>query len=219
MTSTDSLLEEALLRPLRQHFEARGYAFFEHPAHELVPRFLGSYAPDAIAYDKAGGGIVIEIKSRTGSASGEQLSKIAKLFEDQKEWRFHVIYGSSESELDAVFDIPAIGTIRTAFSELEALEAAGHYRAGFLFAWSLLESAGRLLDPEARAAAPARQLIERLTSEGFLSQATSASLRKLIALRHAVAHGDLAQHVGQPELSTMKVAIDEVLGRLSPNLG
>lgn len=219
MASTDALREEAMLRPLRQHFEAKGYAFFERPATELVPAFLGAYTPDAIAYDNAGGGVVIELKSRPSAAPDDRLSKIAKLFGDHKEWKFHVVYGSGDPEIDTELEVPAIGTIRTAFSELEALESAGHYQAGFLFAWGLLESAGRLLDHGARAAASPRDLIERLTSEGFLTQATSAKLRQLIPLRHAIAHGDFARAVGQSDLATMKVAIEEALDRLSPRMG
>lgn len=61
--SDAQLWESNVLRNLRRVSEARGMKFYVNPPREVVPDFLGSYQPDAIAVGP-NGGTVIELKHR-----------------------------------------------------------------------------------------------------------------------------------------------------------
>lgn len=206
--------EYALLAPLRSHFEQRGYDFFERPSGEVVPSFLGSYRPDAIAFDRAGGGVVIEIKSAPGPRSSQSLSEIAKRFHEHKDWTFQVLYEARDQDQEQEYRASGLEPIRAGLLELDSLSAGHLYRPAFLFAWSLLEAVGRELDPEKRQPVTARELIEWMTREGFIGQDTSRALRDLVPLRNAVAHGDLSQTVGPGEVLAVMTPVRDLVSTL-----
>lgn len=195
--------EEAILRPLKRHFEDRGFEFFAHPSREMVPSFLGSYRPDAIAYDHAGGGVVIEVKARPDSSSEPKLSALAKLFQEQSGWTFQVVYDDAGRDAARTYSPAGPDLIREALADLEALVSSGSPRAAFLYGWSVLEAVARELDGTDRPPVPWRTLIEWLTNEGFLSQDAAGRLRGLLPLRTAVAHGDFASEVGPDEIVSL----------------
>lgn len=209
MSASGQAREEAILVPLGRHFEERGFQFFPHPPPEMVPSFLGAYEPAAIAYDRAGGGIVIEVKCRRPSGSDQPLSAIAKLFQEQRAWQFQIVYDDGGQDAEETYTAPEIGSIRSALGGLEKMDLPGQARPVFLYAWTLLEAAARRLYPGNVGPASTRELIERLTREGYLSQRASRTLRDLVPLRNAVAHGDLSRDV---RIDDVEAVLTEVRG-------
>src|SRR5688572_10891025 len=92
MGSTFETQERLVLDRLREQFESDGYEFVVHPVS--LPSFLGDYRPDAIAL-KGNGGVVIEVKSRRHSGADKRLSELTRLFVDQADWRFDVVYSDA----------------------------------------------------------------------------------------------------------------------------
>ena len=89
--------ENVVLERLVPDLKSQGYDVFVHPNKQIVPPFLGAYAPDLIALrdDK---NLVIEIKHRSGRAEN-LLKDLAKRFEGQKGWEFRVVWiNPSESQ-------------------------------------------------------------------------------------------------------------------------
>jgi hypothetical protein len=80
-----------MLKALRESYESRGYTFFVAPARELLPAFLKSHPPDAIAIGD-NENIAFEVTAAHGPHVVEQLKRLRELFRDQPKWRLEVVF-------------------------------------------------------------------------------------------------------------------------------
>jgi hypothetical protein len=198
--------EEAAVKLLRGRYERDGYQFFEYPPRDLVPPFLGSYQPDALAIGPNGNEI-IEVRSGEARPGRALLSELARRVEAHKDWRLRIVYLGEVDEADADGPTPAASSteLRRALDEAKQLAQDGRLRPAFAIAWSVLEGAARNILPSGRTArAPTpRELAEGLVAQGHLGQTAGRRLRQLIAVRNAVVHGDFSTDVRADDLQAL----------------
>jgi hypothetical protein len=206
MMSESQLWESNILRNLQQVSEARGLKFYVNPPPEVVPAFLGSHQPDAIAVGPDGG-IIIEVKSRRSPASEQQLAAIAKRVSDHKGWEFRAIYLSPPMDGTQSIAKPTPGQIQARFGEIEALTKAGHPAAALVTAWAVLESLARLTTASSQARTPKGfsplQVIQTLAEEGYIENDVADRLREMAKLRDAVVHGDFSVDVPGEQVESL----------------
>lgn len=155
--------ESDLLENLFPQYEAEGYEVFVHPSRAILPPFMQSYRPDAIAI-KPDKKVAIEVK-RSAQSSATKVQHLHQLFAPHSDWELRVYYISSRSSAKSP-EIAPRGAIENAIGEVEELKRTGHQLSALLIAWAALEAVGRALLPEqfARPQTPAR-LIELLAPQ------------------------------------------------------
>lgn len=183
--------DTALLERLGADYEAKGYSFLINPPRSVLPEFLASYRPDAVA-TKGGQNIAIEVKSRSNPHAEYSVQRLRELFEGQANWQLSVIYSGS-SRYGAV-EMPVVrrDAILLRAKEAEHLAKEGHEVAAFVMAWSLLEATLNSLHPsvDKRPRTPGT-VVQTLSMNGDISYEMERALRPLIDLRNRVVHGDL----------------------------
>jgi REase_AHJR-like len=208
--------ERTVLERLRETYEREGYGFYPYPPSELLPSFLGQYRPDAVAL-KGNGGVVIEIKARRGAQSDVRLSEVARLFKDNKDWRFSIVNVEDFPPEPDIEIFPA-ESMETELARVEQLAQQGQLRAAFVLAWGTLEATARALlagyvGDKTRPMTPA-ELSEMLARYGLIDNDSATELRNLSMFRNAVVHGDLGLQVDQRSIASLKRVIRSLLKRL-----
>lgn len=181
-TSQADMLEDLLPR-----YQAEGYQVFLHPSPSILPPFMQSYRPDAIALrpDKK---IAIEVVRSTGS-SEKKVRELESLFAPHKDWELRVLYVSPLPS-EKTLDVASPAAIRTAIRRVRDLVKDGHKLPALVMAWAALEAVGRSLLPDqlTRPQTPAK-LIEALASAGHVTPREADTLRGAISARNAAVHG------------------------------
>lgn len=215
MEFNESAVERVVLENLRERYVGEGYAFYEYPGRALVPSFLESYRPDAIAIGPRGR-VVIEVKRREASGEESELPRIASLFADHPDWKFVLVY--LDDEIQAPLAQSSKSQVEDAIGEMETLAAQGHAKAAFVLGWAVLEAAHRAaLNDECRdQPQPPQSVLESLEREGFLDRELAKPLWDRLPLRTAVVHGDLEAEVDERSVGELLRAARQVIGRLLP---
>jgi hypothetical protein len=206
MMSEGQLWESNVLRNLQAASEARGLTFYVNPPREVIPDFLGSYQPDAIAVGPEGG-IIIEVKRGRSSEYETQVAAIAQRIANQKGWEFRVVYLNPPMDETPPIKEPSPEQLETAFKEIGALANAGHQAAALVTGWATLESLARLASAKSGAKSPRGvspiQAIQRLAEEGYIENEDADRLRALAQLRNAVVHGDFSTAVSSEQVEIL----------------
>lgn len=194
-TKFDILLE------LLPELEAQGYEVFLRPNQKLVPKFLRSFMPDAVALrdDRK---IAIEV-IRKSRENERRIKQVEELFKDHKDWQFRVIW-ISPTEPTVTLPSQTLSLIRTRISEIKNLVKDGHLLPAFLLAWATFEAVGRLLLPEKleRPQTPGR-LVQVLASDGYLTPTEADNLRQLAEKRNKLVHGELNVRISKSNVIEM----------------
>jgi hypothetical protein len=187
MSSTYGQLEAAVLETLRPQLEADGFEVFLHPSRSMLPPFLRTYQPDAIAIrgDKK---IAIEVTSYGGQLE-EKLENLRELFSERADWELRIAYAPSRVP---DISVPPREVIEEHLNRIPAAFDTVGPTASLLLAWSVFEAAARSLmqNDLGRPQAPAR-LLEVLASDGYIAPGEADVLRRLGRLRNEAAHGRL----------------------------
>lgn len=207
----DSELEARVLEGMQGQYRDLGYEFIVHPSRHQLPPFLRNYIPDAIAR-KPGANIAIEVKGFMHSGE-RKLADIRKLFDDQPDWQFVVVYGGDDPLTKLTIPVATAVDIRFQIREVASLAAQGQHRAAFLLAWSLIEAlAHSVQGKRGRPLSPATAL-QTLAMLGYLEPAMERRLRLLIELRNRIAHGDLHAAPSAEEVRTVLSAAEVALSQ------
>jgi uncharacterized protein YutE (UPF0331/DUF86 family) len=205
-------IENVVLERLVPDLKSEGYDVFVHPNKQIVPSFLGAYAPDLIALrdDK---NLVIEIKQKSGRAEN-LLKDLAKRFEGQERWEFRVVW-INPSESEDRLTLQSGDTISTRLKEISRLVDAGFVDSAMLMAWATFEAIGRKLMPKefARPQSPGR-LVQVLAQEGHITPDEGDVLRQLVDMRNRFIHGELTVEISQPQVE----AFAKILSSLANNI-
>jgi hypothetical protein len=199
MSSFDSQIEEAVLNSLVPNLEAEGFQVILQPSRSLLPQFMQSYRPDAIAL-KENRKIAIEVTAQGSPSADSKLKRLRDLFAEHEDWELRVLYAPLRT--DENVSITSSQALHAALDRLPmVLEVAGPVPA-LLTAWAAFEAAARALTPASlgRAQAPTR-LIEVLASDGYLTPKEADRLRILGRLRSAAAHGNFEVSLSADELN------------------
>ncbi|CBS90763.1 hypothetical protein [Azospirillum lipoferum] len=205
--------EAEFLEGLRARYEAEGYTFTIAPESSLLPPFLGSYIPDALAR-KPGQNIAIEVKRHPTRPADWQLQDIRRLFDGHPDWQLSVVHRAAASGQAVVVPTAPPAAIRRRLEETRALSALGHRRPAFVMAWALLEAAVQLVGEAERKPNSAHtpgSLIQTLAMNGYIAPATERRMRELTGLRNRIVHGDIEAEPAFGDVEAILSAVEEVL--------
>jgi len=210
MTSTT---EREILDHEVERLRAEGYDVFVNPGPSLVPEFLGSYRPDAVAKleDRK---IALEVASRTG-ASRKNLDEVAAIFTRHPEWEFRVVWAEPAAGATRL-PVQTKDDIRAAIVEVNKLRSQGHFRPSFLLGWAALEAAARAVAEGRfeRAQTPGR-LVQVLGEEGYLTPDETDAMRGLTEKRNNLIHGKLDVAVTGEDVDELVRALDAVTAEIA----
>jgi uncharacterized protein YutE (UPF0331/DUF86 family) len=187
MVSPDSRREAAVLQAILPQLEAEGFEVFPHPSRKLLPPFLSTYHPDAIAL-KGDQKVAIEIMQSGGRADGK-LEHLRKLFSAHPDWEFRVVYAPARTPEPAI-PVASEAAIEDQLRRIEVnFESAGP-AASLLIAWAAFEAAARSLAPNdlVHPQSPAK-LLEIMASGGYITPDEADALQIMGKLRNEAAHG------------------------------
>jgi len=205
--------EGDVLESLLPKYRAEGFDVFVNPSPSILPPFMQSYRPNAVALrrDKK---IAIEVV-RSPESSGRKIQDLQSLFAPQTDWELRVFY-VSPGVAERPFEVASASTTRKAVQRVLDLKRDGHKLPALVMAWAALEALGRALMPDElrRPQTPAR-LIEVLASAGYLTPLEADSLRAAIALRNAAVHGGLEPVVDDNLLDQFIAVLQMLVGSLS----
>ncbi|MDJ0448314.1 hypothetical protein [Methylocystis sp. JR02] len=196
-----------IIDQLAPRLEAEGYSVVYEPPRQLLPPFMGSYVPDAIALgqDKK---IAIEVIVE-GQSSEAKERDLRRLFRDARDWELNVYFvrpGEAE-ELSPV----SLHAIEDAIESLESLAQAGALAAALIMGWGIFEALARYLAPDKyrKPQTPAR-LVESLANSGYVTPSEADFLREAGRLRNSLAHGDLERGVKEGDVRRLIAVLREL---------
>lgn len=203
--------ELAILDRIRQELLADGYDVVIHPNRLMVPPFLGSFEPDALAFGKDRN-LVIEVAAQSPSAQ-TRIRRLNELVAAAEGWDLKLVWISA-GETPRSLPITDDESMRTTLEEIEALIELRRPRPAFLLLWATLEALGRRLMPSsvAKPQTPGR-LVETLAREGHITPAEARVLRDQISRRNRLVHGDLTTEVRRKHVSDMLDVVRHLIER------
>lgn len=200
--------EAEVLRGVIPELEAEGYDVFIRPRPPLVPAFLGSFQPDAIAIrsDKK---LLVEIVSRPNA--DKELERLRGLLKDQPSWELRVILISPTTVPDSLA-VQTPAAIRQRIDEMQKLIQEGHASSAFLLGWASFEAASRLLLMEQfrRPQTPGR-LVDVLAGSGYLTPSEADRRRPMAKKRNAFVHGELQADIGAEDVQQLIAVLQTIL--------
>ena len=203
--------EARLIEDLRARYEHQGFTFIVHPSSPMLPEFVGSYRPDALA-QKPGFNIAIEIKSRNSSTAERSIVEIRRKFVDRSDWRLDVVLATADPMRLTSIRRPAPAIVHDRLKEVATLNRDGHSRAAFLLAWSLLEAALHAIGGETSShPRTPGAVVQALAMNGSIDADMERRLRGLTDLRNRIVHGDLSLEPTSDDVQVLLSAIDEAL--------
>ncbi len=196
-----------------ERLRADGYDVYIDPGPSLVPDFLGSYRPDAVA-KRDDSKIALEVASRT-DASQRKLGEVAAIFERHPEWEFRVVW--AEPAAGAVrLPVQTKDEIRAAIVEIKKLRSQEHFRPSFLLGWAAFEAAARAVAESRfrRAQTPAR-LVQVLGEEGYLTPDETDAMRGLTEKRNDLVHGTLDAAINGEDVDQLIRALEALTAEIA----
>jgi hypothetical protein len=192
-----TILEAAALDALEPRWLEQGYRVIRRPDPGELPKFLGTYEPDAIAVGRSPS-LVIEVVNPQSRTHDVRIAQLQRLFENRDDWRLEVVYAPEATEgvrPVAVDDIDATLARAARLSESDP-------QVALLLAWAALEAGARLLHPdETRRGLPSGSLLDLLGSLGDTTRDEQATLHRIAKLRNALSHGQLDAAVSGEDVS------------------
>lgn len=86
-------IHDALMTRVAQQYEKDGYKVSFEPQTSTLPFNLGSYRPDLLAVKSENEGYIIEVKSKSTSASVDRFREIAETVSQHNGWHFLLVTG------------------------------------------------------------------------------------------------------------------------------
>ena len=203
------LREADVLESIVPQLEAEGFEVYSHPSASLLPSFMQSDPPDAIALreDKK---LAIEVVRR-GPATQKRLEKFRELLAGRRDWELRVYWISPANTPEAI-ETASGKDIEQSLKVIEQLTSEGSHGAALLMAWATLEALGRALLPE-KLARPqtAGRLVEALAGEGYVTPSEADRLRELAKVRNQLAHGGLRAKATSRDIKSCTATLKTLL--------
>jgi uncharacterized protein YutE (UPF0331/DUF86 family) len=203
--------EVEFLEGLRSGYEAEGYTFTIEPDQSMLPSFLGTYMPDALA-QKPGVNIAIEVKRDQSQTTQASLRDIRRLFDGHPDWQLNVLFVRSGPLQSVTIPTALPADIRRRMDEVRELEKQGHRRPAFVMTWSLLESALQSVNDD-RTSKPRTPgtVVQTLAMNGYIAPDMERRMHGLIALRNQIIHGDVVAEPAAEDVDLVLTAVEETL--------
>ncbi len=199
-------IEREVLERLVPELEAEGYDVYIQPNKALLPPFLGSFRPDAIAHRKDKN-LIVEVIRRSPHAAKE-LERVTELLQGQKMWGLKLVWiepGSTPTTIK----VQATEAMQERIAEIKELASANHIEPAMLMAWATFEALARamLTKQLERPQTPGR-LVQMLAGEGYLTPTEADRLRSLAEKRNKLIHGELQVRVSPEELQDFAAVLE-----------
>jgi hypothetical protein len=217
MSPNHSQLEAAVFQTVVPNLEAEGFQVFLHPSRAMLPPFMHSYAPDAIAV-KLDKKLAIEV-TLSGEPAEAKIQRLKDLISGHPDWELRVYYYASPGMVDLEFPITSKSIILDNLDSLfKVYEKAGSVPA-LLTGWSIFEAAARSLIPAnvTKPQTPAG-LVQVLAADGYVTPEEANSLRRLGQRRNEAAHGRLDVTLDREELKELERVTRTLLEFADPKL-
>lgn len=213
--------ERILLDRLKENYEADGYQFFIEPPSDIVPKFLRSYRPDAIAI-RADVSVIIEIKSTRSDREHPKLSQIAAAVAPEPHWKF-VVYTLDEEDSANTLNAPKLDTLADRLQEIDDLIAKGFQKPAGIMSWSVLEGLHRIIATRdnqvaSRPFSPI-QTIQFLEMNGLVNYDEGKFLRDFVKIRNAVLHGDFGMDFSEGAVKFLRDVVKRVTAQIHSHSG
>ena len=166
--------ELEILQRLVPELEAEGYEVYLQPNKAIIPLFLGTYQPDAIAL-RADKNLIIEVLRRSPEAS-KKLERITSLLDARKGWGLKAVWIEPVGD-QRTLKVQTQNTIQARIKEIKQIAVDGHLQAATLMAWATFEALARaiLIEQFSRPQTPAR-LVQILAAGGDSNSHGSRSI-------------------------------------------
>ncbi len=208
----NSNAESRIIQDLERTYREQGFSFFSRPKSKMIPSFLGTYIPDALAI-KGSEHILIEVKLKQNSTSERMFADLRRKLSGHKGWKLNVVYAAGLLEDDLIIEVPRANLLKERVIESHDLAGAGHTAAAFLLAWATLEATLNFRNKtvlKGQLRAPG-QIVQTLSMNGYIDEATERSLRNLLQLRNKIVHGDLSTTVSGEDIQVILDAVTDIL--------
>jgi uncharacterized protein YutE (UPF0331/DUF86 family) len=203
-------LERQVLENALAELRAEGFDVYVHPSKEMLPPFLRTPAPDAIAL-RGDEKIAIEV---VGGPGHDKVEKIRLALPKDSGWKLRVIGitpQASQPSLERVSE----ETIRQTIKSVEQLRDGKWFGPALLMAWATFEALGRsLMETKFSKPQTPGRLIEVLANGGQLTPNESDRLRKLASIRNTLVHGGLNAKVGVSDVDDFIEILESLAGML-----
>ncbi|RVO43465.1 hypothetical protein CN093_03925 [Sinorhizobium meliloti] len=211
MPKYESVWEQAVFESLVPKLQDEGFEVFIQPDRHLLPPFMNTYRPDAIAL-KPGKKLAIEVISDTW-ADSPKVRNLKALFQPHGDWELRVIFSPREGGAES--SLVESTSARRIQETLDAVASIGEYAHGIpalLTLWGAFEATGRRLSPNefSKPQTPGR-LLEVLASRGYLTPDEADYIRDLVALRNKAIHGNLNVTVTVDQLRAFRTIVEALL--------
>jgi hypothetical protein len=194
---------------LANYYEAQGYKVVIEPSQGELPDFLRGFHPDLIAI-KPDGNIVVEVSSTNKVRRVDYWRELAEMVNRQAGWSFELVLPpSSEPQAESLSE----PEIREILKSSRTLASEGATEAGFLFVWSAVEAALRLLMERYNVETPDTRpgtLIGRLYGDGLMEREDYASLTNYLLYRNSLVHG-FRQSVTEEDIAQLQAIVERLL--------
>ena len=224
MNSQNTDRESHRVKELAAEYRNKGYAVTEPRQGLDTPAFLRSvgYVPDLIARSKSGN-LVIEVKSRQTARDLSHLSQVAERVNAQPGWQFVLVF-TNPRELSGTAGQPSVEKVEELLKKSRSFghQKPAHVEAAFLFAWSALEVAARLLPvprKATRAISTPWTLIRDAAIVGLIGRDEARVLERLFRLRNSILHAGEEPAPDDTDLATLIGMAEDLLRQAQEHKG
>lgn len=182
--------EYLLTQATAEEYRKKGYEV----AHEVPLDFFPDFYADLVVR-KGAETKVIEIKRRSSLAADPRLRELARIVDSKPGWRFELLLVGEPEKVDAPEDSYSIGEegILQRLEEAERAVRLGLAEAGFVLAWSALETRLRKLaaaeGAQDEGITTASFALEQAACLGIISREDYGRLNGMRLYRNAIVHG------------------------------
>jgi len=205
----DRSSEQEFLHNAGDSLVAEGYDVVYEPTPELLPAFLKSLRPDAIAIGKTPP-YVLAVATEGDEEARIRIRLLQAALNKEKGWKLKLIYNRSPTaHLTAHSALEILGRLQ----EVEAVEKVDS-RAALLYGWACLEAIARAISLAdfKKPQTPAR-IVEQLAAAGLISPQEAAVVRNMVGLRNALIHGDLSVRVSAAQVEAFIGILKQLVAR------
>lgn len=201
------------IREVVKEYKSKGYSVIENPSKNDVPKFLNNFIPDLIA-KKNEDNVIIEIKisSNTNRNQFLELENIAKIIENEKNWRFELIITNpkeyNENNGDLINDKEIISRINTSKKIL-----VYDVNIAFLSLWTVFETVARKnLPNELYKNNNINGIIKNLYSKSLINHQEYKNLDDFLKNRNNIIHG-FSSEISKSDFENLLELILKVQGK------
>lgn len=179
--------EKRRLKEIVKEYLSKGYEVRLEPTVKERPSFLRNYKPDLVAISP-NDNVVIEVKTSSSlKAKQTAINRLAKIIDNQPNWRFELIVTNPRFEEAKLLSILEI---KDGLDKSRKLLKQGFPDASLVLAWGAIEAMlRRALSKTDIRRISALKLVKTAYSLGFVNKQQFEVLERCVEFRNKIIHG------------------------------